>query len=77
MKLKVIAAIMGLVTALGCSRTGSNLPAADLVQEESPMAGVIWSYPAAWTRQHEQPMRVATYVIPSAEGDSTPGECGV
>ena len=68
------AVLMGVI---GCSRTQSDAPAGDLIPEEDPVSGVVWSFPASWTRQHEQPMRVATYVIPPADGDSEAGECAV
>lgn len=70
----IVAAALGIA---GCSKTESDASTVVLAKEESAAAGLTWSYPASWSRQHDLPMRVATYVIPAAEGDSVPGECGV
>ena len=43
----------------------------------SSIAGVDWSVPAKWKAQGEKPMRVATYAIPAAPGDTEGGECAV
>jgi hypothetical protein len=40
-------------------------------------AGIKWTAPANWKAEAERPMRLATYTIPPAPGDSDPGECGV
>ncbi len=40
-------------------------------------AGVGWTVPARWEAQPPRMMRVATYLIPMAEGDDEPGECAV
>ena len=40
-------------------------------------AGVKWTAPSNWKTEAERPMRLATYTIPSAPGDSDPAECGV
>lgn len=40
-------------------------------------AGVAWTVPARWEGQPARMMRVATYLIPKAEGDDEPGECAV
>jgi hypothetical protein len=39
--------------------------------------GIKWTPPAEWKAQGERPMRVATYTIPAAKGDSEPGELAV
>lgn len=75
-RMSVVTTGLLLLWIAGCSRSGSDAPAGDLVQE-APVAGLTWSYPAGWTKQHDLPMRVATYVIPAAEGDADAGECGV
>lgn len=41
------------------------------------VAGVQWTKPARWTEGPARTMRVATYVVPAAEGDAEGGECGV
>ena len=40
-------------------------------------AGVAWTVPARWETQPPRMMRVATYLVPKAEGDDEPGECAV
>ena len=40
-------------------------------------AGVGWTAPARWEAQPPRMMRVATYLVPKAEGDDEPGECAV
>ena len=40
-------------------------------------AGVAWTVPSRWEVQPPRTMRVATYLIPKAEGDDEPGECAV
>lgn len=43
----------------------------------SGIAGVHWTLPPRWVPQGERPMRIATYTIPAAEGDTEAGECAV
>jgi hypothetical protein len=40
-------------------------------------AGIKWTVPSTWKSEAQRPMRLATYTIPPAAGDSDPGECGV
>ncbi|HEX4593273.1 MAG TPA: hypothetical protein VH157_03310 [Bryobacteraceae bacterium] len=40
-------------------------------------AGVQWTVPSNWKAEAQRPMRLATYTIPAAAGDSEPSECGV
>ena len=40
-------------------------------------AGIQWTPPPGWTAQPSRPMRVATYTVPKAAGDSEDGECAV
>ena len=40
-------------------------------------AGIHWTVPANWKPEAERPMRLATYTVPSAAGDTEGGECGV
>jgi hypothetical protein len=78
-RMKQIGVMMVAVAFLviGCSKTQPGGTGSVALREDSPVAGIVWSYPASWTKQHDQPMRVATYVIPAAQGDSSAGECGV
>jgi hypothetical protein len=40
-------------------------------------AGMRWTAPSNWKSEAQRPMRLATYTIPPAPGDSDPAECGV
>jgi hypothetical protein len=39
--------------------------------------GVSWTVPDRWQLGAERPMRIATYMIPAAEGDAAGAECAV
>ncbi len=57
-----------------------NEPAPVNAQEKATTgeaAGVSWTVPPRWETQPPRMMRVATYLIPMAEGDDEPGECAV
>jgi hypothetical protein len=77
MKISAMLCIGVVLGFAGCSKSGSDQPAGNFIQEEAPVAGVQWSYPSTWTRETSRPMRVVTYTIPAAQGDSEAGECGV
>ena len=40
-------------------------------------AGMQWTAPANWKTEAQRPMRLATYAVPLASGDSGMAECGV
>jgi hypothetical protein len=40
-------------------------------------AGLTWTLPADWTLGAPRSMRVATYIIPAAQGDAEGAECAV
>jgi hypothetical protein len=40
-------------------------------------SGLKWTPPTSWKQESERPMRVATYSIPAAKGESEPAECAV
>jgi hypothetical protein len=40
-------------------------------------AGLKWTAPAGWKNEGSRPMRVATYTVGPASGDSESAECGV
>lgn len=40
-------------------------------------AGIKWTAPSAWKQEGARPMRVATYAVPAAKGDSEGAECAV
>ena len=73
--------VAGFVVLLpGCKKNDSSQSSNVALTKETPentAAGVLWSYPSRWTKGASRQMRVATYVIPAAQGDSEPGECAV
>jgi hypothetical protein len=76
LSLLVVAALVLL--AEGCARKGSgNQVALTKESAESAGAGIVWSYPSRWIRGGARPMRVATYTVPAAGGDTETGECAV
>jgi hypothetical protein len=74
--LLVVAAMVLLAEGCGRKESGGQV---DLTKEpaERTGAGIVWSYPSRWTQGGARPMRVATYTVPAAEGDSETGECAV
>ena len=48
---------------------------ASLLAESS--AGVKWTAPAGWKAEAPRPMRVVTYLVPPANGDTASSECAV
>lgn len=73
---------LGLVLLLataGCSKKASeSAPSTSRAapgQRAAQAAGILWTAPALWARQPDRPMRVATYRIPAAPGDSEDAEC--
>lgn len=76
MKRLIVAALAaGLLVFGGCKKdtTGS----AELGEGKGSVAGVSWGVPKRWVPGGERPMRVATYAIPAAEGDTEGAECAV
>ncbi len=75
-------AFIALLTWGGCSHSSPQNSARDgerarLGQQVDHAAGVEWAVPARWSPGAARPMRVATYQIPPAPGDSDPAECAV
>lgn len=54
-----------------------SVPAAPAAATAAGTAGVEWTIPQGWTAQPDRPMRLATYSIPAAGGDSEGAECAV
>lgn len=55
-------------------------PAAEQVPPataQGAVAGLSWSVAEDWVAQQQRPMRVATYLTETAEGDTDPGEIAV
>ncbi len=64
-----------LLLACGDYERAGNVP---LKQDASATAaGVSWSVPERWQAQGARMMRIATYLIAAAEGDTEQGECAV
>ncbi len=64
----------------GCSKKNTSKTGTVTLTQEAPentAAGLTWSYPSRWTKGAPRAMRVVTYVVPAAQGDSEPGECVV
>ena len=61
-------------TQPGSPATASGNPTA-ASQAAHQAAGVKWQVPSRWTTVPPRPMRVATYRIPAAPGDSEDAEC--
>lgn len=69
-----------LLLIAGCKKQeGNHANHVELTKEppEHTAAGIVWSYPSRWKKEGARPMRVATYSIPAAEGESESGECAV
>jgi hypothetical protein len=64
---------VGMMVVSGCGKKSGESGA--LGDKTGTVAGVKWSVPARWTVLPERPMRVATYGVPAAEGDTEGGEC--
>jgi len=74
----VLTFILVVAFVAGCGKEPSQQSQVGLKEDASAtVAGFKWSVPDRWTKQGERPMRVVTYTIPAAEGDSEPGECAV
>ncbi len=78
--------IAGLVFSVtlawgACSHSSSQSSAgngpARLSQRLDHAAGIAWTPPARWSVVAARPMRVVTYQVPPASGDSDPSECAV
>jgi hypothetical protein len=67
--------VVGLALA-GVARAddGSGMGSA---QTPSEAAGLKWTAPAEWLVQPERPMRVGTFTIPAAKGDTEPAELAI
>jgi hypothetical protein len=68
-----------LAKALG-ALSAENKPAVVASQNDAArgaVAGISWATPPAWSKQARRPMRVATYLIPSAQDDEEDAECAV
>jgi len=72
------AAVAAIVVLAGCQSKKSDASGdgADLLGTTTgTVAGVKWTVPKRWALQPDRAMRVATYTVPTAEGDPEPAEC--
>lgn len=88
MKLSLIGTLLvasGLVWITACNKRQSEpgtqmpqqSPAAVSGHDLNSVAGIHWTRPERWGVQPPRQMRIATYAVPAAEGDSEGGECAV
>lgn len=81
----VVAVLAGFVVMLnGCTKEQPQPPnprQQSLTQGNgegaSNVAGIRWTVPPRWGEHPPRQMRVATYIIPPANGDTEGGECAV
>lgn len=76
----VVVIVAVLVLIPGCKRNESSQSRNVALTKEVPentAAGVVWSYPSRWSKGGPRSMRVVTYVVPPAQGDSENAECAV
>jgi hypothetical protein len=68
----------GPAGAMGTSGSPSEMGAGTAAPAgDSGVAGISWRVPSSWQSRGPAPMRVATYSVPPAPGDSEPGELAV
>jgi hypothetical protein len=56
---------------------GARVSAGSSSAAQGAAAGIHWSVPSRWTEQPPRAMRIATYSVPPAPGDSESAECAV
>lgn len=68
----------------GCQKKEPDAPKAQQQDEmtaahgtSNAVAGIRWSVPERWGEHPPRQMRVATYMVPPADGDAEGGECAV
>ncbi len=63
----------------GCDKKESKTDSKSLTALAGAVSGggLTWSVPAAWATGAEKPMRLATYIINPAGGDTDSAECAV
>ena len=73
------AAVVVIFLFAGCAKQSNQSgPGSALLGSVSGnAAGMKWSVPKRWTDQGQRTMRVASFGVPAAQGDTEPGECGV
>lgn len=83
-KAGVVILVAGAVTMGGCQKKEPDAPRPGQQQEmtsphgsSNAVAGIRWSVPERWGEHPPRQMRVATYMVPPAEGDAEGGECAV
>ncbi len=61
----------------GCSKKTAESKNQSQLRAVDTAAGVHWTVPERWSAGSKQPMRVATYVLPSPKEGIESGECAV
>ena len=64
----------------GCkSKSSSQSQGVALTKEvpENVAGGIVWSFPSRWVKGGPKAMRVVTYTVAPAEGDTEAAECAV
>ncbi len=59
------------------AQRATGAPTSQPAEMTSAVAGATWNVPDSWTVQEKRPMRVATYHVAPASGDTDPGECAI
>jgi hypothetical protein len=77
----LVVLVIGVLSFVpGCSKKSASQSGTVALTNETPentAGGISWSYPSKWTKAGPRAMRVVTYTIPAAQGDSEAGECAV
>ena len=55
----------------------SGVPVYQPAEMTSSAAGATWNIPDRWAVQEKRPMRIATYNVQPASGDTETGECAI
>jgi hypothetical protein len=69
--------LSSFLAAVGAEQSAAPIPLQTSHDTTSAVAGVHWVVPKTWAQMPPRQMRVATYAVPAAGGDSEGGECAV
>ena len=78
--MKRLLSAMTLTAAVGMAQAQTQHPQPAPRAQQAPQleaGGLTWSAPTGWEAQGERPMRVATYRIAPAKGDTEPAELAI
>lgn len=69
---------IALLIINGCQKRQTEQQKSDVgFGASGAVAGIHWSVPKRWSELGSKPMRIATYGIPTAQGDAESAECAV